>query len=49
MFQLNTAGNIGAAEGAALKRIEPLSWNPAISFVGRGLFAEELLLKTSVI
>ena len=32
MFQLNNAGNIGAAEGATLKRIEPLSWNPAVFF-----------------
>ena len=32
MFQLSNTGNIGAAEGASLKRIEPLSWNPAVFF-----------------
>ena len=32
VYQLNNAGNIGAAEGATLKRIEPLSWNPAVFF-----------------
>ena len=32
MFQLNNTGNIGAAEGACPKRIEPLSWNPAVFF-----------------
>ena len=32
MFQLSNAGNIGVAEGATLKRIEPLSWNPAVFF-----------------
>ena len=32
MFQLNNAGNIGAPEGSPLKRIEPLSWNPAVFF-----------------
>ena len=32
MFQLNNACNIGAAEGATLKCIEPLSWNPAVFF-----------------
>ena len=32
MFQLNNTGNIGAPEGSAIKRIEPLSWNPAVFF-----------------
>ena len=32
MFQLNNAGNVGAAEGAATKTLEPLSWNPAVFF-----------------
>ena len=32
MFQLNNTGNTGAAEGTALKRVEPLSWNPAVFF-----------------
>ena len=32
MFQLNNTGNIGAAEGASLKHIEPLSWNPVVFF-----------------
>ena len=32
MFQLNNTGNIGAPEGSPLKRIEPLSWNPAVFF-----------------
>ena len=32
MFQLNNAGNTGAAEGATLKRVEPLPWNPAVFF-----------------
>ena len=32
MFQLNNTGDIGAAEGAGLKSIEPLSWNPAVFF-----------------
>ena len=32
MSQLNNAGNIGAAEGAAQKQFEPLSWNPAVFF-----------------
>ena len=48
MFQLNNAGNIGAPEGPPLKQIEPLSWDLQFSFAGRGLFAEELLLKISV-
>ena len=30
MFQLNNAGNAGAAEGTAVKTLEPLSWNPAV-------------------
>ena len=34
MFQLGNTGNIGAPEGTALKRVEPLSWNPAV-FVRR--------------
>ena len=32
VFQLNNTGNIGAPEGTALKRVEPLSWNPAVFF-----------------
>ena len=32
MFQLNNTGNVGAAEGASLKMVEPLSWNPAVFF-----------------
>ena len=32
MFQLNNAGNIGAAEGTTPKQLEPLSWNPAVVF-----------------
>ena len=30
MFQLNNTGDIGAPEGTALKRVESLSWNPAV-------------------
>ena len=30
MFQLNNTGNVGAAEGTSLKKVEPLSWNPAV-------------------
>ena len=29
---MNNTGDIGAPEGAALKRVEPLSWNPAVFF-----------------
>ena len=32
MLQLSNAGNVGAAEGAATKTLEPLSWNPAVFF-----------------
>ena len=32
MFQLDNTGDIGAAEGASLKRIEPLSWDPGVFF-----------------
>ena len=32
MLQLNITGNAGAAEGAAPKMIEPLSWNRAVFF-----------------
>ena len=32
MPQLNNTGNIGAPEGASLKSIEPLSWDPAVFF-----------------
>ena len=32
MFQLNNAGNVGAAEGTAVKSLAPLSWNPAVFF-----------------
>ena len=32
MFQLNNAGNVGAAEGTAVTSFEPLSWNPAVFF-----------------
>ena len=32
MFQLNNAGNVGAAEGSPTKVLEPLSWNPAVFF-----------------
>ena len=30
MLQLNNTGNVGAADGASLKLVEPLSWNPAV-------------------
>ena len=32
MCQLNNTGNTGAPEGTALKRVEPLSWNPTVFF-----------------
>ena len=32
MFQVNSAGNVGAAEGSPTKALEPLSWNPAVLF-----------------
>ena len=32
MFQLNNAGNVGAAEGSPTKALEPLSWNPFVFF-----------------
>ena len=32
MFQLNNAGNIGAAEGSPTKTLEPLSWNLVVFF-----------------
>ena len=48
MFQLNNAGNVGAADGTAVKALETLPWNPAVSFVGRELFTVELLSKTLV-
>ena len=48
MFQLNHAGNVGAAEGSPIKTLEPLSWNPAVFCGERELFAEELLSKTLI-
>ena len=32
MFQLNNAGNVGAADGTAVKALETLPWNPAVFF-----------------
>ena len=37
MFQLNNAGNVGAADGTAVKTLEPLSWNPAVFFRRAGI------------
>ena len=47
MFQLNNAGNIGAAEGTTPKQLEPLSWNPAVFFrrariICRGVVVEDM-------
>ena len=39
MCQLNNTGNVGAAEGASLKMVEPLSWNPAVFFRRCGVIA----------
>ena len=32
MFQMNNAGDVGAADETAVKTLEPLSWNPAVFF-----------------
>ena len=49
MFQLKNTGNVGAAEGTALKRVEPLSWNPAVFFRRARIICGGLLSKTSII